>query len=386
MHALTFKPNVVTFLFSPLIVSCMLISTPLMAESEPSLSLTTEQHSSLGLVTQTALQVTQFPSANFPAEAMIPLKTIRTLSSPLSGIMAALNVVHGPIEKGQILAEIDSPDLLVLQSDLLATVADFKVANSELKRAKQLGRSGVSSAKNLQQASAQVNKLSAVRAQQKRALLMAGMAEDSLNKLLTTQTLQSPTLQITSPIDGQLYDLQVRLGERVNQNQPLFSLGETDPIVLVVRVPVSFSEQLKEGQTAMIPALNKQGIIEHIDPAVDSLTQSVDVHVKVENSAHTIRPGQLFELHFLMNANGKDQQALYQVPSNAISQFDGKTVVFTQVNNTIQPLEITVKNITDQTLYFSVQQVSTEVLSIFVKGSTAIRSAFEAAASNKDKG
>ncbi|MDA3835591.1 MAG: efflux RND transporter periplasmic adaptor subunit, partial [Spirochaetales bacterium] len=249
-----------------------------------------------------------------------------------------------------------------------------------------LGRSGVSSAKNLQQASAQVNKLSAVRAQQKRALLMAGMAEDSLNKLLSTQTLQSPTLQITSPIDGQLYDLQVRLGERVNQNQALFSLGETDPIVLVVRVPVSFSEQLKEGQTAMIPALNKQGIIEHIDPAVDSLTQSVDVHVKVENSAHTIRPGQLFELHFLMNANGKDQQALYQVPSNAISQFEGKTVVFIQVNNTIQPLEVTVKNITDQTLYFSVQQVPTEGLTLFVKGSTAIRSAFEAAASNKDKG
>ncbi len=382
MYALKFKTKMLTSLF----VSCLLISGPLMAESDSSLSLTAEQHSSLGLTTQEAVKVAQFPSASFPAEAMIPLKTIRTLSSPLSGMMTALNVVHGPIGKGQILAEIESAELLVLQAELLATVADFNVANSELKRAKQLGKSGVSSAKNLQQALAQVNKLNAVRAQQKQSLLMAGMAKTALNKLLSTQTLQSPTLQIISPINGQLYDLQVRLGERVNQNQSLFSLGETDPIVLVVRVPASFAEQLEEGQMAVIPSLNKKGVIEHIDPEVDKLTQSVDIHIKVENSAHKIRPGQLFELHFLMGSNGAPQQSIYQVPSNAISQFEGESVVFVELDNSIQALPVEVKNITNQTLYFTVQRPITGTPSVFIKGSTAIKSAFEAAESNADKG
>ncbi len=382
MHALNFK----TKLLIPLIVSCLFVSAPLMAESDTGLSLTAEQYSSMGLTTQVALKVAQFPSANYPAEAMIPLKTIRTLSSPLSGMMTALNVVHGPIEKGQVLAEIESAELLGLQAELLATVADLSVANSELKRAKQLGKSGVSSAKNLQLSQAQVSKLRAVRTQQKQALLMTGMAESALNKLLSTQTLQSPTLQIISPIDGQLYDLQVRLGERVNQSQSLFSLGETDPIVLVVRVPVTVSEQLKEGQMAAIPALNKKGVIEHIDPEVDSLTQSVDIHVQVENSAHKIRPGQLFELHFLMQIQGKDQQALYQVPANAISQFDGEAVVFAEVDNTIQALPIEVKNITNQSLYFSVKSPIAGSPSVFIKGSTAIKSAFEAAESTEDEG
>jgi cobalt-zinc-cadmium efflux system membrane fusion protein len=376
MYALNFKTKMVTSLFSPLIVSGLLISSPLMAESDSSLSLTAEQHSSLGLTTQMAQPVSQFPSANFPAEAMIPLKTIRTLSSPLSGMMTALNVVHGPIEKGQVLAEIESAALLSLQAELLATIADLNVANSELKRAKLLGKSGVSSTKNLQLAQAQVSKLKAVSAQQQQTLLMAGMAETTLNKLLSTQALQSATLQIVSPIEGQLYDLQVRLGERVNQSQALFSLGETDPIVLVVRVPVSFSEQLEEGQMARIPSLNKMGVIEHVDPAVDSMTQSVDVHVKVENSAHKIRPGQLFELHFLMNATG-EQQALYEVPSNAISLFEGETVVFIKHNNDIKPLGIDVMNITQQRLYFTAKQASQTGFSVFVKGSTAIKSAFE---------
>lgn len=386
MYALKFKTKMIISLITPLIVSSLLVSGPLMAESERSLNLTAEQHSSLGLTTQMAQQVMQFPSANYPAEAMIPLKTIRTLSSPLSGMMTALNVVHGPIEKGQVLAEIESANLLSLQAELLATVADLNVANSELKRAKQLGKSGVSSTKNLQQVQAQVNKLSALRAQQKQALLMVGMTEAALNKLLSTQTIQSPMLQIISPIDGQLYDLQVRLGERVKQDQPLFSLGETDPIVLVVRVPVTVAEQLEEGQMAVIPSLDKKGVIEHIDPEVDRLTQSVDIHVKVENSAHKIRPGQLFELHFLMQTAGKEQPALYQAPSNAISQFEGETVVFVEIDKRIQALPIEVKNITNQTLYFTVQEPLASAPSVFITGSTAIKSAFEAAESNEDKG
>jgi hypothetical protein len=107
----------------------------------------------------------------------------------------------------------------------------------------------------------------------------------------------------------------------------------------------------------------------------------VDVHVKVSNTEHKIKPGQLFQLHFLMNTmevTGAVQPVLYKIPSNAISQFEGKTVVFTQVNNAIQPLGIEVMNITQQTLYFIAKQVPTEELSVFIKGSTAIKSAFEA--------
>ena len=398
MSALKFKTKILTSFMSPLFVSCLLVSSPLMADVERSLSLTAEQQVSMGLTTQVALKVAQFPSANFPAEAMIPLKTIRTLSSPLSGMMTAVNVVHGPIEKGQVLAEIESAELLGLQAELLATVADLSVANSELNRATKLGKSGISSAKNLQQAQVQVNKLSAVKTQQKQALLMAGLSEHVLDKLLATQTLQSATLQIVSPIDGQLYDLQVRLGERVSQRQALFSLGETDPIVLVVRVPVSFADQLEEGQMAVIPALNQQGVIEHVDPEVDSLTQSVDIHVLVNNSSHKIRPGQRFELHFLMGAtvnsnksSARDLNAvkhldIYQVPSNAISQFEGRSVVFAEVDKSIQALPIEVKNITHQTLYFSVKTPVASAPTVFIKGSTAIKSAFEAADSTEDEG
>jgi biotin carboxyl carrier protein len=351
------------------------------AAQENRLTLTAEQQTAMGLQLATAEKIAQFPSATYPALAMFPLKTIRTLSTTLSGTISQLYVVHGPISKGELLAEIESAELLGLQSELLGSLASLKVAKTELRRARQMRQSGVGSVKMLQQAQSVMNKLSALKVQQVQSLRLAGMTPDALQKLESTQQIQSETLKIISPIDGLLFDLQVRLGERVAVNQALFSLGETDPMILVVRVPVAVANRLEEGQMAKVDALPDLGVIEHIDSSVDAMTQSVDVHVKFSNAEHKIKPGQLFQLHFLMKTmevTGGGQPALYQLPSSAISQFEGETVVFIQVNNAIQPLRIEVMNITQQTLYFTAKQVPTEVLSVFIKGSTAIKSAFVA--------
>ncbi len=387
---LNHKPGLVSSLMTTSLLTTVLVTSALFTTSasaqEPVLTLTAEQQTSMGMQVEVAEKVSRFPSATYPALAMIPLKTIRTLSSALSGTISQLNVVHGPITKGEILAEIESAELLGLQSELLGSLASLKVANSELKRARQLNQSGIGSAKALQQAQSEVNKLSALKTQQALSLRLAGMSSEDIQKLEASQRIQSAILKIISPIDGQLFDLQVRLGERVSVNQTLFSLGETDPMILVVRVPVDVANRLEEGQMAQVDSVPDMGVVEHIDPEVDAMTQSVDIHVKVSNADHKIKPGQLFQLHFLMKTAGVEQQALYQVPSNAISQFEGETVVFTQVNNAIHPLGIEVMNITNQKLYFTTKMPAAEALSVFVKGSTAIKSAFEAAGSDADAG
>ncbi|NPA71956.1 MAG: efflux RND transporter periplasmic adaptor subunit [Gammaproteobacteria bacterium] len=348
-------------------------------QAESGLQLNAEQTAALGLQTAVAKQVAHYPSAAYPALAMIPLKTIRTLSSSVSGTLSQLNVVHGPITKGQVIAEIESAELLAMQSDLLATQSSLSVAQTELKRAKKLAKSGISSAKKLQIAQAKVIELSALKAQQLGALRLAGMTESSIRTLRSRQTLQSSTLQIISPINGQLFNLAVTLGERVNVNQVLFSIGETDPMVLVVRVPVMVANQLREGQSVKVDGLEVEGIVEHIDPEVDAMTQSVDIHVEVENHDGKIRPGQLFELSFLME-EASSKQALFEVDSNAISQFEGETVVFVKQGNNIEPLAITVNNISQGRLYFS--PIATDgtmknETSVFIQGSTAIKLAFE---------
>ncbi len=345
------------------------------------LTLTKAQYQTLGLQVAEAKPVAQYPSQTFPAQAMFHPNAIRTLSAPVSGKISRLNVVHGSVFKGQVIVEIESTALLALQSQLLSVSADLNVLKNELKRVKKLRQSGVASAKALQQAQADVDKLQAEKAQQITSLKLMGFPKQSIKRLLDSQSIQSSVLLIRSPIDGKIFDLNTRLGERVATNQPLFSLGETESILLNVKVPVALANRLKAGQKAEITSIG-MAVIEFIDPAVDAVTQTVDVHVEVANEAHGIRPGQRFQIRFLMSSDALSSQKIYQVPSNAISQFEGETVIFIKAGDVIEPKVITVMNIQNHQLYFSLQQPalnSANSLNVFVKGSTAIKSAFEAA-------
>jgi len=350
--------------------------------SADELVLTKEQYQTLGLQVAEAQKVAQYPTQMFPAQAMFHPNAIRTLSAPLSGQVSRLNVVHGAVSKGQVIMEIESAELLALQSQLLSVSADLKVLKSELKRVKKLRQSGVASAKALQQAQADVDKLLAEKDEQKKSLRLMGFSQKSIQRLLSSQSIQSSVLSMVSPIDGQIFDLKVRLGERVSGNQMLFSLGETQPMLLRVKVPVALANRLKKGDNAEVTSVG-MAVIEHVDPDVDALTQTVDVHLEVDNLEQGIRPGQRFQVRFLMSSSAPSSQVIYRVPSNAISQFEGETVVFIKADDAIEPKAIKVMNIQNHQLYFLLQQPTANLmnkLTVFVKGSTAIKSAFEAAA------
>lgn len=354
-------------------------------ESLRGLTLNTTQQSAMGMQTALAKQVELVPSAIYPAQAALPLQTIRSLSSPLSGQIIKLNYVHGPIQKGQVIAEIESPDLLKLQEEFLATLSDLSISQQNLNRVRKLNKSGVSSTKQLQQALSEVKKLSLKKTQFEKNLLLIGMAKSAIQNLETTHKLQPGKLNITSPIDGQLFDLEVRLGERVAQNQTIISLGETNPIILVVRVPVETANDVEEGQKVEVISNNRIGVVKHIDMMVDPMTQSVDIHIKVKNDDHKLRSGQLFKVRFL----AEKKATTYQISANAISQYNGKTVVFlqrkVQEKEAIQALPIQVVNITNKQLYFIPEIKQSAPLNIYIKGSTAIKSAMDAAHDSDSK-
>ncbi len=345
------------------------------------LVLTDSQVQSLGLKVAQALPVAEYPTQHFPAIAMFHPKAVYTLSAPLSGKVSRLNVVHGSVAKGEVIAEIESPELLNLQSQLLSIVSDLKVARSELERVNKLRRSGAASAKKLQQAQSEVDKLHSEKNQQQQTLKLIGMSKKDIQALLATHKIQSASISVRSPIDGQVFDLMFRLGERVTQNQPLVSLGSSQAMILNVKVPVVLANRLSEGHSVNVIGVGV-GTVEHIDPEVDALTQTVDVHIKVNESASGIRPGQRFQVSFLMSEDKAMNTPVYRVSLNAMTQFEGETVVFVQSGKVIKPTVITVRNVQDHQLYFSVQQSSEQpflqTMDVFVKGSTAIKAAFEA--------
>jgi len=349
------------------------------------LNLSISQLQTMGITAEQVKKVNWVPSNMYPAQGIIPLNTIRLLSSPLAGQIVKLNYLYGPIQKEQIIAEIESPDLLKIQEQLLATLSDLRTAQQSLKRSQSLNKSGVSSTKNLQQAGNEVKKLNLKKTQLQKKLSLIGMADNAIHKLINKQKLQPAILQLKSPIDGQLFDLKVRLGERISQNQTLISLGANNPLILVVHVPIAVANNLTINQTVEIQGVDKNGYIQRIDTLVDPMTQSVDIHISVENNQGKLRVGQLFKIRFLNQAT----TVTYQAPVQSISNYQGNTIIFASTASqkeevNIRPIPIKVFNITDGQLFFTPLTTLAVSEKIYTSGATAIKSALEAIESSSE--
>lgn len=346
-------------------------------DNDVTIVLSTEQQNAMGMQTAIAQTIDMIPSAIYPAQAMISLHTIRSLSSPLAGKISLLNFVHGPITKGQVIVAIESPELLTIQEEYLSTLSDLSISQSNLSRAKKLNKSGVSSTKKLQQEQSTLNKLSLKKIQLEKKLFLLGVPNSAISKLKKSRHIQPPILEVKSPINGQLFNLEIKLGERIKKNKTIISLGETNPIILTVRVPVSMLTGIQKNQQVKILSIHNIGIVKFIDSIVDPMTQSVDIHIQVKNDQGQLRVGQLFNIRFLTPA----KKTTYKISQNAISHFEGNTVVFVKNNNNnnnnIEALLIDVINITEQTMFFTLKTPHTSPLQLYIKGSSAIKLAME---------
>lgn len=352
-------------------------SAPSVLAESKTLTLTTEQQKVMGLKTSVLKQVDAYPSANFSARAMIPLDKRHQLSAAVSGKVVALYHPYGAINKGGLVAEIESPEFIQMQQRLIMVVTYLEIAKQNLKRAEALSKSGTASVKNLNSARAEVVKFEVEKQQRVSQLKMAGLSKSALSDLLKTQEIKDDVFKVISQVNGQVDDLQVMLNQVVEKGQTIVTLGETDPMIFEAYVPQAFASQLQEGQEVNFPYLNKRGVIEHVHAQVDEMTQAVNVQISVDNPEGDILKGQLGQAQFLFKA--PPNTPVYEVPTNALSQLRSDKVVFFETENGIQAVQVDILSITNGQLFFSPKKPPTNALkSVYSQGSTAIKSAFAA--------
>lgn len=340
--------------------------------------ISTENQQHLGIESVATTQVSTYPSRAYTGQTVVPLDQAYLVTAPLSGLVTKIVHFHGVAKAGDVIAHIQSSALLTAQKDFLNTVSDFNNAKYNLDRAEKLRKTGVVSTKNFQNAKAEYNKALQIKRQQQQDLALLGMAPKAIEKLVNTRQLQPAELQITAPADGELFDLQVKVGERLNANQAIISLGATDPIVVEVPVPVESTDGLTVNQAVTIKTARSSvtGKIELIPNVADPMTQTVLVHIEAPNADHALIPGQRVQAQF--NMATPSSEFVYKAPRNAIAQFAGKTVVFLKEMAEIQAIPITVLNIDGNSLYFKTDEDLGAAPEIVIKSTSAIKAVFEA--------
>ena len=194
-----------------------------------------------------------------------------------------------PVKAGQILAEIEAPDLdqqiMQAQADLATAQANLTLAVATLDRGQQLIGSGAVSKQTLDQRAAD--------AQSRQGLLRSAQA--NLDRLKVLEGYK----RITAPFDGLVTSRTTDVGALINAGgggPALFVISDTNKLRAYVNVPQSYVPSIKMGTKAKLsvpeyPSKTFTATVEASSQSVDVGSGTTRMLLAVDNSEHELMTG-----------------------------------------------------------------------------------------------
>ncbi len=297
-----------------------ILSSPLFA-LENQVQLTAPQIENLGIVQGKLVSVTEIPVLYAPANVLIPPNNEYVVSASQAGIINQLNASLGDeVKKGDVLAQIDSPNLLSLQSNYLKANSALQLANSAYQRDKTLAQEGIIAARRVQETQSAFNAANLDVQEAKRLLEIAGgSATGQLNSHLL----------IRSPISGVVIERMAVAGTRIDSLTPLYRVANLQTLWLDCAIPQEQIGDVKIGDSVKIDSTNLTAEISLLGQSVNAENQTILARAIVKNSRKQIRAGQRLNVQISKTTT----QKVFNVPNTAIAQNDGKAFVFVRNTN-----------------------------------------------------
>jgi RND family efflux transporter MFP subunit len=296
------------------------------------------------------------------------------VSSKATGRLVELNVREGSVvKKGDLLARLDAADVsanlgvsiaAMRQSEAAAKQAESNLklaqsqqanADDELKRALALAAQGFLSpqAVDTVQTRARSAAASAAAAQAALAAAQAGIAQAQAQ--VTVQQVNKDSTEIRAPFDGVVLVKNANVGDLIT---PFSNAAGTSGAVvtmadmgtLEVEADVSESNvgKVKADQPVEIvldalPDLRLRGNVARIVPTVDRAKATVMTKIRFDQLDPRILPEMSAKVSFLSRpATDADQQPVLAVSPKALTERDGKKVVFRiGADNRLEMLPVT---------------------------------------------
>jgi RND family efflux transporter MFP subunit len=230
------------------------------------------------------------------------------------------------VKEGQLLAELDTPELDLEIEQARAALAqteasifqtsatrDYSVAN--LKRYQELAPQGLASQQDLEQKQLQ-SKVDGANVRVAEAARNSQLA--NLHRLEQLKAFA----RVTAPFAGTITERAVQRGKLVaaGAGQHLFKVATLDPIRVFVQVPQSLVAGVKQGLAAEVSVAEQRGkaykgVVVRTASALDAASRTMSVEVQVANPDHRLLPGMYAEVLLKLEAS----QRLFVLPASAIA-------------------------------------------------------------------
>ncbi|HXS68926.1 MAG TPA: efflux RND transporter periplasmic adaptor subunit [Candidatus Polarisedimenticolia bacterium] len=255
---------------------------------------------------ETAEMATQYVTVVSPAPGKsemgvpLPAEVQAYVEAPIfaraSGYLKKWDVDIGQhVEAGQLLAEIDTPEV---DQQLAQAKAEVAQADANLALAKSTSERWVDLLKI-----ASVSEQETAEKQADYALKQANLEAASAN-LHRLEDLKS-FARVTAPFAGTITTRDTDVGQLITagNGRPLFRLAQTDPLRVYVHVPQTLSRQVEVGQEAdllisELPGKKFQAKVVRTAGAMDPASRTLLAELEVKNPKNEILAGSYAQVRF----------------------------------------------------------------------------------------
>jgi membrane fusion protein, heavy metal efflux system len=304
------------------------ISFTTLANEPHQIKLSTQQFSNLGIKTGKLEAIDQVPLLYASAQVVIPPEQEYIVSTAQSGLVSKLTAAVGDtVVKDQVLAYMNSPNLLTLQQQFLKSNSESQLARLSYRRDQKLVEEGVIADRRWQETRSVYNSKVSEASEAKQLLEIAGMSAADI-ALLTKSRRLSSELKLRSPIDGVVLERLAVAGERMDVLQPIYRIANLDTLWLEINIPQERMGNIHVGDSINVEGYDVKTKLSLLGQSVNRINQSILGRAIVASGQKTLRAGQTVNVQIIQNHT----QPAYKVPNVAIAQSEGHYFVFVRNN------------------------------------------------------
>lgn len=255
----------------------------------------------------------------------VPPQNMVSVSAMMGGFIKSIVLLQGmKITKGQVLATIQNPDFIQIQSTYLENKSKLKFLEAEYKRQEELSKENVAASKIFQQVASEYSALEAV----------IGAIEERLRILninpatLTKSNIRS-IVNIYAPISGYVTVINVNIGSYVTPQNVICEIVDTEHLHAELTVFEKDISKLRKGQKVRFVLVNesnkeRMASIYLINHKI-SEDRTVRVHAHMDKENPLLMPNMYVKA--LIEIDNHKSTAL---PDEAIVNSGLKTYIFTK--------------------------------------------------------
>jgi cobalt-zinc-cadmium efflux system membrane fusion protein len=252
----------------------------------------------------------------------VPPQQLVSVSAPLGGFLKATSVLQGSrITKGQLIATIENLDFIQLQQDYLEAKSQYELTREDFKRQEELAKENVNSKKTYQQSKSNYTIWMAKYNALREKLKLIRMNVEAIER----GEFQS-TINLYSPINGYVTQVNVNIGKFVTPSDVLFKIVDTQHLHAELIVFEKDVLKLKIGQKVRFTLANetkeRTAVVYLIGREINS-DRTIQVHCHIDKEDRELLPGM-----YLSALVETGESLVSAIPNETVIDYQGKKYVF----------------------------------------------------------